>query len=131
MTGNELVPFEPRMPTAQMTLAELAEGANSMDALAEKHFKAGAACAIQAGLFLIEAKFRAKHGEWEPWVRENCNFALRTAQLYMKLARHPNAQDVAHLTLTGAVRELEGPATAAAPEPSATDGAPKMEMVEP
>jgi hypothetical protein len=49
--------------------------------------KTAAEKAIQAGHALIEAKELVKHGEWLPWLRENCALAERTAQLYMKIAR--------------------------------------------
>jgi len=48
--------------------------------------KTAAECAIAAGKALIEAKQLVKHGEWLPWLRENCALAERTAQLYMKIA---------------------------------------------
>ena len=43
--------------------------------------------AIDAGHVLIEAKGLCGHGEWLPWLRENCALAERTAQLYMKIAK--------------------------------------------
>jgi hypothetical protein len=45
--------------------------------------------AITAGELLIEAKQQVKHGEWLPWLTENCEISERTAQAYMKLARAP------------------------------------------
>ena len=49
--------------------------------------KTAAEHAITAGHALIEAKALLKHGEWLPWLRENCALAELTAQLYMKVAR--------------------------------------------
>src|SRR3954452_25391410 len=40
--------------------------------------------AIDAGHALIEAKELVAHGQWLPWLRENCALSERTAQLYMK-----------------------------------------------
>jgi hypothetical protein len=44
--------------------------------------------AIEAGVALIEAKGKVRHGEWLPWLKRCCGFSERTAQDYMKLARH-------------------------------------------
>jgi hypothetical protein len=45
--------------------------------------------ALVAGGLLIEAKEISKdkfgHGHWLPWVKKNCSFGVRTAQLYMQL----------------------------------------------
>ena len=49
--------------------------------------KTAAERAIDAGNALIEAKRLCNHGEWLPWLRENCALAERTAQLYMKVAK--------------------------------------------
>jgi Protein of unknown function (DUF3102) len=49
--------------------------------------KTAAQRAIDAGHALIEAKELVQHGDWLPWLRENCALAERTAQLYMKIAR--------------------------------------------
>jgi hypothetical protein len=45
--------------------------------------------AIAAGELLLEAKNRLdQHGKWLPWLHANCQMPERTAQLYMRLARH-------------------------------------------
>ena len=72
--------------------------------------------AIRAGELLIEAKAQLKHGEWLPWLENNCTMSERTAQLYMRLAqRRPeleasNPQGIADLTLEGASGLLAKPA---------------------
>jgi hypothetical protein len=45
--------------------------------------------AIAAGELLLEAKKQVGHGEWLPWLAENCDISERTAQAYMRLARAP------------------------------------------
>jgi hypothetical protein len=47
--------------------------------------------AIIAGQALLEAKkiVKGAGGSWALWVRENCHFSERTAQVYMQLARDP------------------------------------------
>ena len=43
--------------------------------------------ALEAGRLLIEAKAQLGHGEWIPWMQENCRFSERTAQAYMRVVR--------------------------------------------
>jgi Protein of unknown function (DUF3102) len=40
--------------------------------------------AIKAGQLLLQAKTLVQYGNWLPWLRENCDIAERTAQLYMR-----------------------------------------------
>jgi hypothetical protein len=52
--------------------------------------RAGAAYhdhARAAGAALIEAKAQVRHGEWLPWLAENCGLTERTAQHWMRFAR--------------------------------------------
>ena len=44
--------------------------------------------AMAAGDLLLEAKVLVKHGEWLPWLKERCEISERTAQLYMRCAKH-------------------------------------------
>ncbi|MGK9198933.1 DUF3102 domain-containing protein [Sinorhizobium meliloti] len=44
--------------------------------------------ALAAGDMLIEARGLVAHGEWLPWLADNCGIPKRTAQLYMRLAKH-------------------------------------------
>jgi Protein of unknown function (DUF3102) len=44
--------------------------------------------AMAAGDLLIEAKSQLKHGQWLPWLTEHCALSERTAQLYMRTAKH-------------------------------------------
>jgi DUF3102 family protein len=67
--------------------------------------------AIVAGELLIEAKEKLQHGQWLPWLREHCTISERTAQLYMRAAKHrgeleANTQCVADLTLSEAAALL-------------------------
>jgi hypothetical protein len=67
--------------------------------------------AIKAGEALIEAKGQLKHGEWLPWLKDKCELSERTAQVYMQLAAHggqfSNTHDIADLTITGALEQIE------------------------
>jgi hypothetical protein len=68
--------------------------------------------AMAAGDLLIEAKAAVPHGQWLPWLADNCTeLSERTVQLYMKLAKHratiekeiaKSAMGVADLTLNEA-----------------------------
>jgi Protein of unknown function (DUF3102) len=67
--------------------------------------------AIAAGALLIEAKEQVPHGQWLPWLREHCTISERTAQLYMRAAKHrddleANTQGIADLTLSEAAAVL-------------------------
>lgn len=71
--------------------------------------------AIEAGRLLMRAKKMVQHGDWLPWLAENCKFGERMAQNYMRLARQApgllgeNPQCVADLTVRRAVGSLRKP----------------------
>src|SRR5712692_10783861 len=43
--------------------------------------------AVRCGQLLTEAKSQLAHGEWVPWLTQDCGRVVRTAQAHMKLAR--------------------------------------------
>jgi len=98
-------------------LQGLAEGINREHALVESHLQGAVQHAIRAGGLLAEAKGKVPHGEWLPWLAENCAIKERTAQTYMRLARElpklepSKAQRVADLPLREAVSYLSSPGT--------------------
>ena len=70
--------------------------------------------AIEAGERLIEAKALVAHGQWLPWLKELCDLSERSAQVYMRLARHKDVTNtksaaVADLTMRAAVAEITEP----------------------
>jgi hypothetical protein len=68
----------------------------------------GVTHAIRAGELLLRAKANVGHGGWRQWQEKNLAFSVRTAQVYMRLARlDPNAQRVADLPLRQAVLKLQ------------------------
>lgn len=67
--------------------------------------------AIKAGELLLEAKEQTRHGEWLPFV-ESTGMSARTAQGYMRLAKHAdevNTQGLAHLGIEKALKLLAEP----------------------
>jgi hypothetical protein len=63
--------------------------------------------AIAAGMALNDAKSKLAHGEWLPWVEQNCGFSERTAHNYMLLAANRGKFAIdADLTLTQALRQI-------------------------
>lgn len=85
--------------------------------------KAGLAHALEAGRLLLEAKAAVGHGGWSAWLAAHCAVSERTAQGYMRVAKHAaelgagDPRRVADLSLRGALAMLAGPK--AEPEPEA------------
>src|SRR5690242_10921459 len=58
-----------------------------------EHRKALAGCkaalehARRAGELLIQAKAQLSHGEWLPWLADNCDLQRRMVNVYMQIAR--------------------------------------------
>jgi hypothetical protein len=81
----------------------------------EEHERCAAAAktaithAIAAGELLIEAKAGVGHGQWSAWLEANFAASARTAQGYMRLARHAKTQGLADLGVEGALRQLAAP----------------------
>jgi len=66
--------------------------------------------AIECGRLLLQAKESVGHGQWMKWLENHFPASVRTAQNYMRLARHEaNAQAAAHLGVDGALRTLAPP----------------------
>ncbi len=105
------LPHTPTPTGAQVTtaqsnsLADLAARIRAEHEATDKALKSSVAHGITAGELLIEAKEKVPHGQWLPWLKENCAISERTAQLYMRLAKNrANIEDqirndVADLTL--------------------------------
>jgi hypothetical protein len=70
-------------------LTVLAHEINAAHTLARQHAHKSVESAISAGEALLEAKEQQlKHGEWLPWLRDNCKISERSARVYMRLAKH-------------------------------------------
>jgi hypothetical protein len=93
------------------SLVDLAARIRAEHAAVAEAFKDSLKHAIAAGELLVEAKEKLQHGQWLPWLREHCTISERTAQLYMRAAKHrgeleANTQGVADLTLSEAAALL-------------------------
>jgi hypothetical protein len=91
-------------------LDELAQEINQEHQAFRRAFKATYRSALRAGDLLIEAKAEAGHGNWAAWVEENCEFSMRTAQVYMRLSSNREeveellkCAEAAHLSIEGAL----------------------------
>ncbi len=73
------------------TLDELAVKINDEHRQAEAAVRTAVEHVVRAGDLLIEAKGRCEHGKWGYWVADNCKFSDRTARMYMRVAREPQA----------------------------------------
>lgn len=65
--------------------------------------------AFAAGELLIEAKVLVGYGDWADWLRDHCDVSVRSAQVYMRLARNQevvNTQTTADLTIDDALNGL-------------------------
>jgi hypothetical protein len=111
----------------------LATGINEEHAAARADTESAVEHARRAGSQLRTAKTMLRHGQWLPWLATNCpDLSARTAQVYMRVARHPNAHRVADLALRKAIKALAKsrhqrppgtlPTPAAAPPVAFVDG---------
>ena len=66
-------------------LTDLAKRINQEHQSCEESLKKGLNHALNCGKLLLEAKKLVQHGEWLPWIRDNCQFSERTAQVYMRV----------------------------------------------
>jgi hypothetical protein len=90
------------MDTLTVPDTDLATQINAEHAQVERVLRTGLEHARRAGELLLMAKAQREHGEWLPWVRDNLDFSVRTAQGYMRVAEHwpelmAKAQGLAHL----------------------------------
>ena len=94
-------------------LDALADRINTEHEACHASMQKGLEHALKAGTLLLEAKAGLPHGEWLPWLGENCpDISERTVQNYMRLGREipklesEKAQRVADLSYREAVRVM-------------------------
>lgn len=100
-------------PTVIVSLGDLATRINGAHRRCEDAARSAVQYAVEAGGLLIEAKSLHEHGSWTKWIEENCEFSLRTAQVYMFIAREfpklpeEKAQRAASLSIRAAHRLIK------------------------
>lgn len=95
------------------TGSNIASAINAAHAGVEAAKREGARYAVECGRLLSQAKDTVPHGGWDAWLRLNTTVSPRTAQLYMRIARHvegdaAKAQRVAGLSVREAAAEASG-----------------------
>jgi hypothetical protein len=104
-------------------LPVLAAQINQAHDLACRSAQSAISHAIAVGEGLLEAKALLGHGEWLPWLAENFDFSERTAQKYIRLAKHrdevtANAKEPSYLAIDEALKAIRKiPAANQNPEP--------------
>lgn len=97
----------------KLAMRKLADKINQEHEACEGAFTESLGHARRAGELLIEAKGQVEHGDWLPWVEANCEFSVRTAQVYMRIesnwAELANTQGLAHLGVESAAKLLADP----------------------
>jgi hypothetical protein len=71
-----------------VALQDLAGRINEAHRQVELHAAAALEKAREAGDLLLDAKGKVGHGRWLPWLAENVCCSERTAQIYMRVAKH-------------------------------------------
>jgi Protein of unknown function (DUF3102) len=117
-------------PESLADLDELAQRIKEEHSNVARALHRGFIHACAAGELLIQAKGKTGHGKWSPWLRDECNISMRTASLYMRLAKNRTGIEsqignaVADLTLRGAMKLLSPPQPSDPPaEEMAEEGA--------
>lgn len=96
-------------------LDDLAGRINESYAKCVSALKVSTQHAIEVGKLLIEAKAKVPHGQWLPWIKENCDFSESLARKYMKVAEElpklagANQERVTDLSFRQALELLQEP----------------------
>jgi hypothetical protein len=92
----------------EKSLGKLAEEINAEHHEFRRTFKATYRSALRVGDLLNEAKKVAGHGNWKAWVEENCEFSIRTAQVYMQIANNRELVEETLKSAAPAYLSIEG-----------------------
>jgi hypothetical protein len=93
LVRTEPLPARPHvLAPGQRSLPELTREIQGAHSEVMKNLAHGAAAAIAAGKALLGAKALLKrqrgHGSWQDYIAVECHLGVRTAQIYMHLARN-------------------------------------------
>jgi hypothetical protein len=79
--------------------------------------------ARRCGERLVKVKDSLKHGEWLPWLKENCpELSERTAREYMRFARGEVGDLTRHRTKSAVTADLDAATTGQPSEPEGRNG---------
>jgi hypothetical protein len=108
MAENENIPTDHLLgKVGHNWLAAMAADIRALHAGIRRNAEQAARDTIEAGKLLIEAKQDLAHGQWEEWLRNNCDLSARTARRYMAVARSGlEPAIVADLGLTAAATAM-------------------------
>ncbi len=114
--GN--LPVKPVIPSM---LEEFAGPINEYYHAAESTAKTAVLYARASGELLVYAKDRCKYGAWLPWLKENFDGSVKTAERYMSLASDLSFDTInkmgADLSINGALRAIEEKKNGGKPKP--------------
>ena len=82
-----LIPLAAPDESDEETLEDLADQIQQAHLQVTRACEAVVAFAVRAGQLLLKARPRVPRGAWEKWVELNCQFSLRTARDYVRIAR--------------------------------------------
>ena len=86
---NENTIFTTETSSTELDIASrinaLHEKAEALSKLAKDKAQEAIKVAIECGKLLVEQKSKMNHGDWLPWVENNCDFSQRTSYRYIKL----------------------------------------------
>lgn len=85
-------------------IEDIAFQINREHELFESSMKSSIEHAIRCGELLAEQKAKLKHGEWIPWVENNCELSHSMANKYMKIAS--NSERVPNLDTENSLRGI-------------------------
>jgi len=74
---------------SQVSLEELASNIRAEYAQVCESFGNAMLHTLAVGRLLLKAKSAVDHGGWLAWLAQNCELSARTANRYMRLAKHP------------------------------------------
>jgi hypothetical protein len=120
-------------PNIQQDLDDLARRVRDAIEAANSAFRNALRKALDAGAALLEAQAQVPASEWQRWLKDNCFLSMRTAELYMQLARNRETIEaelsrVPGLSLRAARRLISTPKSNPAPKGKRTTAAATMPL---
>lgn len=98
-----------------VTLSTLAEQIREEYEASNREANSAIVHALNVGKLLIQSKEYVEHGEWGKWLKDNCPFSERKAQIYMQLSqkeallKSQTSADLAFGSISQALKALTPP----------------------